>query len=543
MNATFKGLVTSGATGAAATALGTALAKLGMPLLNGGKPYAYCMFAYGPGWDKKTKAGTITGGANGPFVIYSPPRTQTSPATIWISVYPPGQPNIGGSAIGHALSFGFAVDPKALGMGAPGNTGAGHNISIGDFTWLSRTPPLPKSAATLNQRLRNIILPTRNANSLVMKQVTVGGSVSPGAGINTASGAGWVGVAAGSSIVFGPAGPDQQKTAANKLIASNAPTISAAFWVAPPNAYYNFNWKTWVEKPAPKSPVAPPPVAKAPPFVAPPPFVDPGEVPPAGKTPPVTNLRFQPWPNYATNGLSVEMPAGMQSKYGKIDYVQLFDRSGKVISTSNPAVPAAAVNVDLRGKPAVYRIRAVTTKGIPLNFMLSGLGTTKFGVDRSAAAQKINAEYGKLGAYTDSRLGWNRISIGGMDRKISQPSAVFHVVPPANAKPGTLRIEGHYYSAANRVQHQVLIDNDSRDLDRNPAVIKRDTRQGRGVLVKISYISKVTGKPVNATVSISEAGQWNSRVSATGIALNSAKGPKVYFNNFNSHTVYLGDMP
>lgn len=245
LNATFKGLITSGATGAAATALGSALSKLGMPLLNGGKPYALCMFAYGPGWDKQTKAGKLNGGANGPFVIYSPPKTQTSPATIWISIYPPGQPNIGGSKVGHALSFGFAVDPRVLGMGNPGNTGAGHNISIGDFTWLSRTPQLPKGVATLTQRLRNAILPTRSANALVMKQVTVGGSVSPGAGINTASGAGWVGLAAGTNIVFGPAGPDQQKTAANKLIARNAPTISAAFWVAPPQNYYNFNWRTW----------------------------------------------------------------------------------------------------------------------------------------------------------------------------------------------------------------------------------------------------------------------------------------------------------
>jgi hypothetical protein len=442
--------------------------------------------------------------------------------------------------VGHALSFGFAVDPAMFGLGKPGNTGKGQNISIGNFLWVSKTPPIASSpaASKLMSRIRSTfqIGPGRG-NGLVMNKVTMGGSVSPGGGIHT-GGAGWVGAAAGSNIVFGPAGPDKQKTAGNKLLARNAPTISAALWIAPPQTYYNFNWKTTKTAPPPA-----PPTASAPPFVQPPPFVDPGRVPPAGKRPPTTNPAGKPLPNQPTSGLRVELAPNMLARYGQIDYVQVLDRAGRVISTTNPKLLNSAVNVDLRGKTGVQRIRVVTNRGAALNFMLSGLGTTLFSIDRRPSAQKINAGFGTIGAYTDSKLGWNRINIGSPDRRLSQPSAVFHVAPPKNARPGTLKIEAHYFSAANVAQHQLINDNDARDIDRNPGIIKRDARYNRGVLVVVSYISRITGKRVYATVSISQVGNAKSRISATGIPLNSKNGPKVYFNNYYAHTVDLGNLP
>ncbi len=542
---TFKGLVTSGTTAAVVTGIGQALTKMGVPLLNGGRPYGFSLFGYGQGYTADTKAGKINGGMNGPFVIYSPPGTQTSPATIWISVYPPDQPSIPvgkKGSMGHAISYGFAVDPKPFGFGAAGNTGAGHNISIGDFLWLSRAggSSSSKAAKTVDARINSLYDGVAGAkikpgsSKLIMNPVTVGGSVSPGAGLNTASGAAWVGAAFGTNAVIGPASPAEQPNPFNKILAGIAPTVSSALWIAPAKTYFNFNWKKGV-----KPPPGPPPTTPEAPV-----FVPPTEVPPKDKNPTVV-ADPKVYANRPVKGLVVELSPALRAKYGLMDWVRAYDYKGRLISTHNPAKPAAKFSFKIKSGSAPDIVQVRTVKGTTMNFKLSGAGTTVFGINRSAAGQKVNFKSGgkHVGAFADSKLGWSRIAIGDKDRKINQPSAVFHVVPPSNARPGTLKLETFYSNPAGAAVAQRLADNDSRDIDYNPGVIKRNAAHNRPVKLVVTYISKKTGRQVRASINISHVGNAKAKVTSTGLSLKAANGPKVYFDHRLSHTIYLANMP
>ncbi len=81
----------------------------------------------------------------------------------------------------------------------------------------------------------------------------------------------------------------------------------------------------------------------------------------------------------------------------------------------------------LRGNTVAGRIEVVTSRSTRLVLKLPGTGTARFGINRSVSAEAVNTD-GNTG-YADSTLGHSRVAPGLGQRRINQPSAVFHLIP------------------------------------------------------------------------------------------------------------------